>query len=306
MWDTLRDPSFSPTCVVHFGKKLVSKSLRTFLQAAAPSTYMHVFPYEKRIDPAHLVTHRIFVETAAFCEQITALLTTSREQSYLQTWRAADAAMHSCIEDLFTQSATLTEGWLFHHLSTYDFSHTSWFVGSGMPIRSLMHYFHPQKPPRHIYGNRGLSGIDGNIATSCGLAAACKTPMIVFLGDQACLHDATSMSLIKQLTTPLLLVIINNQGGNIFSLLPIYKHKEMCEKYFINTHNMSFEALAAWFELPYVMHSSINIIEKTFERFLDHPEHSIVEIKTSREEELLVRKHLTERFSPSAIYTQAW
>jgi 2-succinyl-5-enolpyruvyl-6-hydroxy-3-cyclohexene-1-carboxylate synthase len=66
-----------------------------------------------------------------------------------------------------------------------------------MPIRELTDFFHPMLSGCKIYANRGLSGIDGNIATSIGIAKALNQPVIAIIGDQTFLHDSSSLSQLK-------------------------------------------------------------------------------------------------------------
>jgi 2-succinyl-5-enolpyruvyl-6-hydroxy-3-cyclohexene-1-carboxylate synthase len=121
------------------------------------------------------------------------------------------------------------------------------FFGNGMPIRNADNYFFP-KNCRAFYGNRGLSGIDGNIATIAGLAE--HGPMIGFIGDQACLHDINSLPLLNKTKHPAILIVSNNFGGRIFEKLPI-AHSPHADTLFINKHELTFENAAHMFNIRY-------------------------------------------------------
>lgn len=285
-----------PTCVIHLGRGFVSKGLSELLRSTIPSLYLHVFPHQKRVDPSHLVTHRLFLSTAMFCKQLLPYLTPASSSTYLHTWQALDQRIEHIIEHKIKESTSLTESWIFQELAKHPLSAYSMFVGNGLPIRSLMQYFHPKHPPECIYGNRGLSGIDGNIAMSVGIATAIKKPFITIIGDQACLHDCSSLSLLRQLNTPFILIVINNHGGNIFSFLPVYQCKEICETYFINSHTLSFDHLAKWFNIPYHLCQSLQETRNSLQEALSFHQHCLIEIKTSREKELEWTNHLQELF----------
>ncbi len=89
------------------------------------------------------------------------------------------------------------------------------FVGNSMPVRDLERYGHPQTPMQ-VFGNRGASGIDGTIATACGIAHAGPTTAVI--GDLAFAHDQSSLLLWHE---ALRLIVIDNGGGRIFEHLPI-------------------------------------------------------------------------------------
>ena len=85
------------------------------------------------------------------------------------------------------------------------------FIGNSLPIRQADASFFPEKPVK-IFANRGLSGIDGNIATASGIADVRPGKTAAIIGDQTFLHDLNSLPLAKNLT----LIVINNGGGQIF------------------------------------------------------------------------------------------
>ena len=121
------------------------------------------------------------------------------------------------------------------------------FLGNGMPIRDGDHFLFPKKC-RGFFANRGLSGIDGNIATIAGLAQ--EMPMLGIIGDQTALYDLNSLPLLKKARHPVLLLISNNFGSGILHDLPIVQSPDF-EKYWGAAHDMRFEKAAQMFDLPY-------------------------------------------------------
>ena len=83
-----------------------------------------------------------------------------------------------------------------------------------------------------VSANRGASGIDGTIASACGFAVGLNKPVTLLLGDLAFLHDLNSLAMLKQLSKPFVIVILNNDGGGIFSFLPIAEFPKQFEKFF--------------------------------------------------------------------------
>ena len=93
---------------------------------------------------------------------------------------------------------------------------TALFVSSSRPIRDLEGFAHP-RGGIHTYANRGLAGIDGNISTALGVAYGHKATIAV-LGDLSFLHDLTG--LVNKEAINCRFIVINNDGGGIFSTLP--------------------------------------------------------------------------------------
>uniref|UniRef100_UPI0034E9586B thiamine pyrophosphate-dependent enzyme n=2 Tax=Enterococcus TaxID=1350 RepID=UPI0034E9586B len=70
-----------------------------------------------------------------------------------------------------------------------------------------------------VFGNRGVNGIDGLISTVAGIAAASQKPTYLLIGDLAFFHDMNGLQLLKQYQLPVTIILLNNNGGGIFSFL---------------------------------------------------------------------------------------
>lgn len=92
----------------------------------------------------------------------------------------------------------------------------SLYVSSSRPIRDFEAFAHPRDGVE-VFANRGLAGIDGNLSTALGIASKRECTYAV-VGDLSFLHDLTA--LVNQENVKLKLIVINNDGGGIFSTLP--------------------------------------------------------------------------------------
>jgi 2-succinyl-5-enolpyruvyl-6-hydroxy-3-cyclohexene-1-carboxylate synthase len=120
------------------------------------------------------------------------------------------------------------------------------FVGNGLPIRHLDLYAPGELNRLQVLSQRGASGIDGNIAGAAGAASVANgKPVIAFIGDVAALHDLSSLCVAKSATSPLVLVVVNNQGGRIFEQLPIGAHPESAR--FTTPHHLELATAAQAF-----------------------------------------------------------
>ena len=94
----------------------------------------------------------------------------------------------------------------------------SLLVASSMPVRDV-EWFGGNRRDIRVYANRGANGIDGLIATATGIALT-GSPTTLLIGDVAFLHDSTALIGLSQRAVDLTIVVVDNDGGGIFSFLP--------------------------------------------------------------------------------------
>jgi 2-succinyl-5-enolpyruvyl-6-hydroxy-3-cyclohexene-1-carboxylate synthase len=237
-----------PECVLHFGERLTSKRLVEWLVKIPSLEYIHISPYPTWFDFVHLLKRRIVSEIPEAC----ALFQAPPDTHWLPRWKLLDALIQKQLESNIVEG---TETALMQALSKLPLKDTAIYLGNGMPIREADWFLFPREC-RGFYANRGVSGIDGNIATVVGLAEGLQSPVLAFLGDLTTLHDLNSLALVKQSKYPIALIVSNNGGGGMFSHLTIAKDPQF-EELFAFQHNHTFEHAAKLFGLPYVTDLSI-------------------------------------------------
>ncbi|MEX0600607.1 MAG: thiamine pyrophosphate-binding protein, partial [Rhodothermales bacterium] len=151
-----------------------------------------------------------------------------------------------------------------------------------------------------VVANRGASGIDGTVATAAGLAAGLQRLTTLVIGDLALLHDLNSLALIAASTTPVVVLAVNNQGGGIFSFLPIAEHEDVFEPYFGTPHAYEFEHAAAVFGLPYERARSVAELEAAYAGAVEDGRSCLIEVRTNRSDNLQRHRRL-EALAAGAI-----
>jgi 2-succinyl-5-enolpyruvyl-6-hydroxy-3-cyclohexene-1-carboxylate synthase len=176
-----------------------------------------------------------------------------------QQWRSSllefGASREARLEAYLARGA-LTE-WKFHQgLGRKISDGSAIFLGNSMPIRDFNDAFSSEKL-LHIFTNRGLSGIDGLIATSCGVAIASGRETHAILGDLSTLHDISSLSLLSSLRDRLKFTLwtINNNGGEIFRIVGTSRTAGKPE-WFTTPQAYDAAALAKAFQIPFARVSS--------------------------------------------------
>jgi 2-succinyl-5-enolpyruvyl-6-hydroxy-3-cyclohexene-1-carboxylate synthase len=271
-------PDHKPGCILHLGDKMVSKSL---LKWAKAPLYALVAAHPFRHDPVHTLTHRVQCDPAHFAALVLPHL--PRRMSWLSDWKTASQVIEGHLDEWtpFASEPGLVR-FLHHELAP----HFALFAGNGMPIRDLDQFFFPRFHRGPIYGKRGISGIDGNIATIAGLADGGGRPLLALMGDQAVLHDLNSLPLLAKSKVPILLLVINNGGGGIFSFLPIAEKKEIFEEYFAAAHSWKFEKAASMFNIAYFHLTK----QSELSRLLHEEKTCLIEFETSRAENLTLHR----------------
>ncbi|VTN10552.1 2-succinyl-5-enolpyruvyl-6-hydroxy-3-cyclohexene-1-carboxylate synthase [Raoultella terrigena] len=100
-----------------------------------------------------------------------------------------------------------------------------------------------------VYSNRGASGIDGLLATAAGVQRASARPLLAIVGDLSALYDLNSLALLRHASAPLVLIIVNNNGGQIFSLLPTPQEER--RQFYLMPQDVSFGHARAMFDSGY-------------------------------------------------------
>lgn len=117
------------------------------------------------------------------------------------------------------------------------------FCGNSTPIRLWDRYAIPTGFPYTVYANRGASGIDGLISTATGIATETRKPTVVFIGDLSLLHDLNGLYWLTKTKTPVVILVLNNNGGAIFKDLPIHTTPEIYEQVFQTPTGLSFKGI---------------------------------------------------------------
>ena len=237
--------------VLLFGAAPTTKGFLQMVSDDPPQTYLQVASSSRRLDPTHLVSHRVVASPAMVAERLLPLLGTVGDVAG-STVSDAAAAAHRAARDALPHDR-LSEPLVAQTVAAMAQRPLGLFVGSSMPIRDLDSFAAPLAADLSVAANRGASGIDGSIATALGFATGLGAPVVALIGDTAAIHDASSLAQLQGAAHGLVLVVVNNRGGGIFSMLPIAAQADAAtfERYFGAPHEVSFADLAAAFGLAH-------------------------------------------------------
>lgn len=299
------DSSFKPDLILHLGDRLVSKTLAQWLKELNLSTYFQVTAHPCRQDPEHLVTHRLNIDPSLFCNELLSFVEERSHTLWFDSWKLSSDQIAEHLSTLIDGQSDLNEPGIARSLSNHLTPAWALFVASSMPIRDTDQFFFPKQQIGPIFGNRGVSGIDGNIATAIGIAQGEKKPTFALVGDLTFLHDINSLAQIRQAQHPVVFLVINNQGGAIFSFLPIAQRKDIVEEFFVASHPYHFSAAAELFQIPYFRPRHQKDWEQLFADLIANPCSAIVEIQTHRAENFQLHQQIQQSVLQSLNMTSA-
>ena len=211
---------------------------------------------------------------------------------FIDDWRAAEDRAQTDLNQALTEQKNLCDGHIFHHISEQlpDSWHT--FYSNSLPVRDAALFGYPNG---RLFMNRGVAGIDGIISTATGTARSSGSPTCCVIGDLAFLHDSNALLSLKNLSAPFVIVVINNDGGNIFRMLPIHEHKDVYTDYFETPQNANIRHLALAHNLGYRRIVTLDELENLRfddEAMLETP--TVIECVTNPDESMTLRNGLWE------------
>ncbi|MBV7406217.1 2-succinyl-5-enolpyruvyl-6-hydroxy-3-cyclohexene-1-carboxylic-acid synthase [Enterobacter sp. ENT03] len=260
--------------VIQLGSSLTGKRLLQWQAACEPEEYWLVDRLPGRLDPAHHRGRRLVSNIAdwldahpaeyraAWCSEVPALAQ--------QAWQAVEA-----------QRASFGEAQLAHRLADYLPEQGQLFLGNSLVVR-LVDALGQLPAGYPVYSNRGASGIDGLLSTAAGVQRASGKPTLAIVGDLSALYDLNSMALLRQVSAPFVLIVVNNNGGQIFSLLPTPPSER--ERFYQMPQNVYFEHAAAMFGLHYHRPESWQVLDDALAGAWRLPQTTVIELVVSETE----------------------
>ncbi|POP47880.1 2-succinyl-5-enolpyruvyl-6-hydroxy-3-cyclohexene-1-carboxylic-acid synthase [Superficieibacter electus] len=254
--------------VVQFGSSLTGKRLLQWQMSCEPQEYWLVDNLTGRLDPAQHRGRRLVDTVSGWLEKHPA----EKRQPWCvtiprlagQAWQKVQASRE-----------TFGEAQLAHRISDYLPEQGQLFVGNSLVVRLIDAL--GQLPAGYpVYSNRGASGIDGLISTAAGVQRASARPTLAIVGDLSALYDLNSLALLRQVSAPLVLIVVNNNGGQIFSLLPTPVNER--ERFYCMPQHVHFDHAAAMFGLGYARVSDWETLEQALAGAWRMPSATVVEV----------------------------
>ena len=291
----LRNPDLAtelnPEVVIQIGEMPTSKVLRKWLSDKNPLRWI-IEPSNQNIDALHgrVVHLRMNVEEMGRQGDKETRRQGDDEitNSYLQMWLSAEAQVREKIDKTLAEKTELFEGKAAWLLSQVLPPQTPLFISNSMPVRDVEFFWKPNNLSIKPFFNRGANGIDGTLSTALGMAHRQKSS-VMLTGDLALLHDTNGFLIRNKFIGHLTIVLINNNGGGIFEMLPISEFEPPFEELFATPQDIDFAQLCKTYG---VEHELITSWEELSNKLNPLPIKGIrvLEIRTNRKESAKWRK----------------
>ncbi len=268
--------------VLHFGGRLTSKRLQQFLENHKGKSYILVDDHFERLDPNFLVTDRVYTNATFFCQEVCVAIQPSVcAESWVQDWQEGSEKLDKLFCQIIDGSDELSEPYVARAISQSDWSTRALFLSSSMPIRDMSMFASAGLEAPMVGANRGASGIDGIMSTACGFAVGLAKPVTLLIGDLAFLHDGNGLSFLSKMTVPMVIVVLNNQGGGIFSFLPIAKATDIFSQFFDTPHEHRLEGLSHAFAVKHIKVTTTREFDQAYQEALACGQHRVIEVMSN-------------------------
>ncbi len=292
------DPAVYPEArlVIRFGAVPTSAALNRYLAGLAGATIIQITPDGTWADDAHVTDLLIQAETGPLCDHLADVLTPHKQPDNDQwlarfrrleqlTWLAVNEALRA-----HPQSDAAAVWQLMGALPDID---SVVLAGNSLPVRLIDQLTQPATRPAWITGNRGASGIDGNVSAACGLAVSGNGPVTALLGDVTFYHDMNGLMASRLNALPgVTIMILNNDGGGIFRRLPVAAYEEAATELFVMPHGLTYENAAALYGLDYVRLAPGDVAAHLGQQGDDPVRTELVEIITDGRHDMEAQAHI--------------
>lgn len=308
----LRDEQFTeqvaPDVVLRFGAMPTSKALLLYLKRHAGSSRQIVIDGTGRWEePTQLAAEVLHTDPVAVCHQLIARVRTllearpgwqnaeDKRTRWLRRWQATGIATYGALIHSIPDFTDLFEGRVFTELAVVLPDGANLFVGSSMPVRDCDTFFWPKRRSGiSVLGNRGANGIDGVISTALGISAVSdgEAPTVLVIGDLSFYHDLNGLLAARLHQLDLTIVLVNNDGGGIFSFLPQASYPEHFEQLFGTPTGLDFEPVVRMYGGNFIRAATWEQFREALTRSFEVGGLNVIEVRTDRERNVTMHRDL--------------
>ena len=270
--------NLKPDILVTFGGLIVSKKVKAFLRTYQPKHHWHIGK-NKANDTFFCLEKHLELHPNMFFENILSETTHDVKSDYKPIWekvRSRRAEKHS----EYVKQIPFSDFKVFETVFKYLPNHSVLQLSNSSTVRYAQLF--DLNPTLEVFCNRGTSGIDGSTSTAVGFAVASENQTTLITGDLSFLYDSNALWN-NSIPNNFRIIVINNQGGGIFRILPGHKDSENFDMYFETKHDLTAEHLCKMYNFEYDSASNekhLKVQLKTFFEASEKPK--LLEIFTPR------------------------
>jgi 2-succinyl-5-enolpyruvyl-6-hydroxy-3-cyclohexene-1-carboxylate synthase len=297
----LRSESFcreaKPDFVLRFGGVPTSKALQQALAKWGGEQLLFAGPGTWP-DPSWSASEVIACDARSAAAALTETIAdrgTDVDRSWTRFWTSASRSVRSALDAAIDRLPATFEARVARDLGRCVPEGGLFFVGNSMPIRDVDTFCARMPRSSRVLANRGANGIDGVLSTALGAASSAGKPSILMLGDLSFLHDVGALQLLARLEVPLLVVVVNNDGGGIFHMLPAASLGAPFERCFATPHGLEFASAipsGARGQVEMRRVATVAELDGSIAEWLARPRPLVLEVPSDRQETTTLRASL--------------
>ena len=303
-YDGFLDPAVTddwpdPDIVLRVGAAPTSKHLADYL-ARVDCRQLVIDPAGEWRESTFTATDLVTADPARFAADVRPLVDgggdgtgrtgSAGDDAWAARWRDAEAASREAIdsEDRFYEGAVLGA------VAALAPDPATLFVSNSMPVRDLDRFGRPREVDLTALGNRGASGIDGITSSALGAGSATDDPLVLVTGDLAYYHDMNGLLALSRCGIDATVVLVNNDGGGIFHMLPIEDYDPPFTGQFKTPHGLDFEPTGDLYDLDFESVADIDVFREAFRDSVASDGTRVIEVRSDAEASHRVREEIRE------------
>jgi 2-succinyl-5-enolpyruvyl-6-hydroxy-3-cyclohexene-1-carboxylate synthase len=244
-------------------------------------------------DPDRVASTVVRADPGAWCRAILdGVVSGVGKGAWAADWQGAEEAAQAALGQVLGSHTEATEPGVARTVASCVGDGTTLFASSSMPVRDVEWYGAPRRELR-VLANRGANGIDGILSTALGVALA-GGPVVGLVGDLAFLYDAGALLWARERRIALTLVVVDNDGGGIFSFLPQAAAMEgsAFERLWGTPHGVDLAAVASAYHVPAVRVDRADEVEPAVLDAMAAGSLRVVVVRTERAANVMVHEEL--------------
>lgn len=292
--ETLRN-QLKPDFIIRFGAMPVSKYYDKFTSEHQDARHIVVEPYEGFRQPTKQPTEIYYAHPVDFINGLLAITDWTGDQDWLTKWQQLNKKATNHIEQ--SNVDQLTEGVAVRELIKAMPTDSVLYVGNSMAVRDLDTFFMRTDKQITLLANRGVSGIEGLISSALGAAATTTKRVTLLIGDLAFYHDLNGLLIGKQYELDLTILLMNNNGGGIFSFLPQANEPKYFEKLFGTPLHIDFKHAITMYQGTYRLVDDVVQLKKELQESYQRNGTTVIEVRTDREENMRWHRQIWQQIA---------
>lgn len=291
-----------PDLILRFGATPVSKPLQRYLERHASVEQIVVDDGDLWNDQALVARTLVRADPALACEalaeSLAAHMVAAETRSWAARWRALDRTARATLTAALQRDDAISEPGAVFALAGALPPGATVFAGNSMPVRDVDAFLFGGATALRVLANRGVSGIDGVVSTALGASAASDGPLALVIGDLSFYHDMNGLFAAKQYGLDATVLLVNNDGGGIFSFLPQADAPETRDRFealFGTPHGLDFRHVAALYSLEWCRPRTKAELSDAVRASLASPGVQLIEVRTDRRDNVETHRRLWDQ-----------